>query len=202
MSAHPFGCGEFDLQFRLPQCMRESQRRATQFRYDPGWFARNSHGCHAQAMKRFSFCIAALAVLLVGSFSAAAQDKGPWRAASSDAKAITGDLYIADARLTINFSNFTIAEIRSLTATEAAAAFSADSSVPGGGHLYRLDIPATKRFQHHNTLCGSDDTQWMATWGSGSEVHIAFFSGLTMPVLTIDALANSTSLCGSFSYVR
>lgn len=153
-------------------------------------------------MKRSFFLPPLLILLLACSLSAAGQDKGPWRAASSDAKAITGDLYIADARLTINFSNFTIAEIRSLTATEAAAAFSADSSVPGGGHLYRLDVPATKRFQHHNTLCGSDDTQWMATWGSGSEVHIAFFSGSTMPTLTIDALANSTSLCGSFAYVR
>lgn len=153
-------------------------------------------------MKSLYACAAFLVLLFACSLPAVGQDKGPWRAASSEAKQITGDIAIADARLTINFSAFTLAQIRSLTPDEASAAFDADRSVPGGGNLYRLDVPADRKFQHHNTLCGSDETQWMATWASGSELHVAFFSGAAMPKLTLDALRNSSVLCGSFSYVR
>jgi hypothetical protein len=153
-------------------------------------------------MKLVPWAVAALALLLFYSLPAAAQDKGPWRAASSEAKSITGDIAIGDSRLTINFSGFTIAQIRPLKADEAAAAFDADRSVPGGGNLYRLDVPADKKFQHHNTLCGSDETQWMATWAFGSELHVAFFSGSNMPVLTLDALNGSSAVCGTFTYLR
>ncbi|HTV13935.1 MAG TPA: hypothetical protein VME68_04415 [Acidobacteriaceae bacterium] len=153
-------------------------------------------------MKCVSWAVAALALVLAATFPAAAQDKGPWRAASSEAKSITGDIGISDARLTINFSNFTIAQIRALKPDEASAAFDADRSVPGGGNLYRLDVPADKRFSHHNTLCGSDETQWMATWAFGSELHVAFFSGAAMPVLTLDALNGSSAVCGTYTYVR
>jgi hypothetical protein len=153
-------------------------------------------------MKFLPLLAAAGAILLAGSLSAAAQDKGPWRASSSEAKSITGDIAISDSRLTINFSGYTIAEIRALKADEAAAAFDADRSVPGGGNLYRLQVPADKRFQHRNTLCGSDETQWMATWAFGSELHVVFFSGSNMPVLTLDALNGSSAVCGTFAYVR
>jgi hypothetical protein len=153
-------------------------------------------------MKAFRFVSAALALLFVASIPAAAQDKGPWRASSSEARAITGDIAIADARLIVNFAGFTLAQIRPLTQAEAGAAFDADPSTPGGGNLYRLSIPADKRFQHKNTLCGSDETQWMATWASGSGIRVAFFSGATMPVLTLEALNNSSNVCGNYSYIR
>jgi hypothetical protein len=152
---------------------------------------------------KFSWWLAAaLMTMLASTLSAAAQDKGPWRAASSTAKAITGDIAIGDTRITINFTTVTIAVIRALTPAEAAAAFDADPGVPGGGNLYRLDVPADKRFQHHNTLCGSDETQWMATWAAGTEIHVAFFSGTELPKFTVDALANGSNVCGSYSYVR
>lgn len=153
-------------------------------------------------MKSFPPLAATLFFLLACSVTAAAQDKGPWRAASSEAKQITGDIAVYDGKLTINFSTFTIAQIRTVTADEASAAFDADRSVPGGGNLFRLEIPADKRFQHHNTLCGTDETQWMATWADGSELHVAFFSGTAMPKLTLDALANASNLCGTYTYVR
>jgi hypothetical protein len=153
-------------------------------------------------MKFVCRVVAALALLLAGALPAVSQDKGPWRAASSEAKSVTGDIGIGDSRLTINFSGFTIAQIRPLKVDEAAAAFDADRSVPGGGNLYRLNVPADKKFQHHNTLCGSDETQWMATWAFGSELHVVFFSGSGMPVLTLDALNGSSAVCGTFSYVR
>lgn len=146
--------------------------------------------------------LGAALLLLTCSLPAIAQDAGYWRAESSAAKSITGDIVISGPRLTIDFSNFTIAEIRALTATEASAAFDADRSAPGYGNLYRLEIPAAKKFEHRNTICGSDDTQWMATWNSGNDLHVAFFSGDKMPTLTMDALANASNLCGNFTYQR
>lgn len=144
----------------------------------------------------------AAAVLLLLSSSLSAQDKGYWRAASSNAKAITGDIAISDARLSINLVGFTLAQIRALTPAETSAAFDIDSSTGASGNLYRLNISASRRFQHHNTLCGSEDTQWMVTGVADGALHVDFFSGPNMPVLTLDALANSSDLCGSFTYAR
>lgn len=153
-------------------------------------------------MKKITLLSMAAGLLLTCSLSSQAQDKGSWRAASSTASAITGDIAILDDKLSINLTAFTIADIRKLEPAEAAAAFNADSQVPGGGNLYRLNVPAAKRFLHHNTLCGAEVTQWMATYVQGRDLQVAFFSGPKMPVLTPDALANSTDLCGTFTYVR
>ncbi|MGA8089799.1 MAG: hypothetical protein WCA10_21175 [Terracidiphilus sp.] len=141
-------------------------------------------------------------LLACGSLKSAAQDKGYWRAASSNANDITGDLAITNDKLTINFSAFTIAQIRPLKPAESSAVFDADPGAGGSGNLYRLNVPAQKRFLHHNTLCGSDDTQWIATYVQGRALHVAFFSGSEMPVFTPEALANSTDVCGTFSYSR
>ena len=157
-------------------------------------------GCHAQRMKicirLAAFCVLGLAV------ACTAQDGGYWRAASTNAKAITGDIAISPNKVTINYFGFLIARVRSLKPEEAAAAFDADVNAPGNGALYRLDISAGRRFQHHNTLCGTEDTQWMATYVSGHTLQVAFFSGQTPPVLTIDALANTMERCGTFAYAR
>ncbi len=131
----------------------------------------------------------------------AAQEKGNWRAASSTAQSITGDVALSTDKLFINFSGFAIAQIRSLAPGEVNAVFE-DSGAGGGGNLYRLNIPAAKKFQHHNSLCGGEDTQWMAAYVAGQSLHLAFFSGQKAPVLTPDAIANSTDLCGTFSYIR
>jgi hypothetical protein len=80
--------------------------------------------------------------------------------------------------------------------------FDADSNVAQGGNLYRLNISASQRFLHHNTLCGSEQTQWMATYIEGRTLHVAFFSGSNMPVLKFETLQNSTDVCGIFSYSR
>jgi hypothetical protein len=151
-------------------------------------------------MKRF-LLIVAVGLLLACSLLSAAQDKGAWRAASSTASSITGDIVISNAKLSISFVSFPLAEIRSLEPSEIVAAFDAETPA-GSGNLYRLNISATRQFLHHNTLCGSDDTQWMATYVSGRELHVAFFSGANMPVLTPEALAKTTDLCGTFLYSR
>jgi len=133
-----------------------------------------------------------------------AQERGSWRPASKTAQSITGDVTFNGDRMTINFFSLTVAEIRPLKPAEIAAAFSdASPDAPAGnGHLYRLSVPGDKRFLHKNTLCGSDETQWMATWVSGKQMQIAFFSNAAPPVFTLEALRDSQNLCGTFAYVR
>jgi hypothetical protein len=141
-------------------------------------------------------------VLVACSLNGAAQEKGYWRAASSNANGITGDLTISDTKLTINLTGFPLAQIRKLTPAEMGAAFDADVNAPGSGNLYRLNVPAERRFFHHNTLCGAEDTQWMATYVSGHTLEVLFLSGTDTPVFTGEALANSGNVCGRFTYER
>lgn len=147
--------------------------------------------------------LAAIALLaLTCSVSAPAQEKGAWRAASTTARSITGDLIFSNEKLSINFSTFPIAQIRDLKPAEIVATFSPANAPTGAGSLFRLSIPAGKVFLHKNTLCGSEGTQWMVTYVAGRTLQIAFFSGASMPVLTPDAVANTTNLCGTYTYTR
>jgi hypothetical protein len=151
---------------------------------------------------RLKHFLLAITFLLFCSLPTVAQDKGLWSPASSSAKAITSDITIAETRVTIDFFNFPIGQIRVLQAAEASALFDADVNAPGGGSLYRLNISANQHFQHKNTLCGSEDVQWMVTWVEGRTLSVAFFSGSNPPVFTMDALANTTDRCGTFKYSR
>lgn len=153
-------------------------------------------------MNRKLLLTAAAVLLPACSICSAAQDKGYWRAASSNANQITGDITLSDTKFTINFIGYSLAQIRKLTTAEAGAAFDVDVNATGAGNLYRLSVPGDKRFLHHNTLCGSEETQWMATYVEGRTLHVALFSGADMPVLTAEALANSTEVCGVFAYLR
>ncbi|HEY9125916.1 MAG TPA: hypothetical protein VIM62_02260, partial [Acidobacteriaceae bacterium] len=151
-------------------------------------------------MQRLSIALAAvLALTCVIHCAAQAQpEKGYWRAASNTAASITGDISISDARLTINFKAYSLAHIRSLKPVEVAAVFDEDINSAHEGALYRLIVPASTRFLHRNTLCGSDDTQWMATYLSGKTLQVAFFSGDDTPVFTIDAISSSQRVCGTY----
>ena len=153
-------------------------------------------------MMQPKLCFAIVICGLALSMRGAAQEKGSWRAASTTARSVTGDVAFSNEKMSINFSGFPIAEIRDLKAPELAAAFNAAANASGSGNLYRLSIPAAKLFLHHNTLCGSEETQWMATYVEGRSLQLAFFSGPQMPVFTPDALANGTNLCGTYTYVR
>ena len=131
-----------------------------------------------------------------------AQDRGYWQAASAQAKATTGDIAISDRKLTIDYYSFTSAPVRRLKPVEVSAVFDADVNEGINGDLYRVTVPADKRFLHHNTLCGTDETQWMATYVSGRTLQVAFFSGDDPPVFTFDAISKSSALCGTFAYSR
>jgi hypothetical protein len=145
---------------------------------------------------------ATASLFLALSLPCAAQDRGYWQAASKNAVSITGDISLSDSKVTINYATFLIAPVRALTPVEVSAVFDADVNTAGNGALYHLNVPAAKRFLNHNTLCGSDVTQWMATYVSGRALRVAFFSGDTPPVFTMDALANSTDVCGTYTYAR
>jgi hypothetical protein len=152
-------------------------------------------------MKLFGKVIAASA-LLVSTLPAAAQDKGLWRAESQTAKSITGDIGIGELKMSLNFRMFTLAQIRSLKPEEISSVFDADLNAGGSGSLYRLDIPGDFKLLHKNTLCGGQPTEYMVTYSTGRELHIAFFSGSAIPQLTPEAMNGSTDLCGTFTYVR
>ena len=157
--------------------------------------------CHARRMKK-RLLAAGVAGCLHLSIVGFAQDKGYWRAESNTANQITGDIVISDSKITLNFLSYSLAPIRKLTQAEAGAAFDVDSNAAGGGNLYRLSIPADKKFLHRNTLCGSEETQWMATYVQDRTLHVAMFSGSNMPVLTAEALSSSNEVCGIFGYAH
>jgi hypothetical protein len=142
--------------------------------------------------------LSALALCL----SCAAQDRGYWYAASSTAQSITSDIALSDNTIKINLTAIPMQRVRTLAPAEVSAAFDADVNSGVKGALYRLNVPASRHFVHHNTLCGSEDTQWMATYAIERRLQVAFFSGSEPPVFTLDALRNSTDLCGTFSYSR
>jgi hypothetical protein len=143
-----------------------------------------------------------LTALLVTALTLQAQEKGNWRASSKNAKSLTGDVAFSGQKVSIALVPFTVAQIRTLTPAEIAATFDADASLPAAGNLYRTDIPAGRKFLHGNTLCGGEDTEWIVTYVSGRTLQLAFFSTIQMPVLTPEALTNSSNLCGIYTYTR
>lgn len=188
---------------------RVKKKRPGTIRIAPGegsWFLRLLFPrleCHPQRVKKFVLVPVIAAILaLPAAPLCSAQVKGYWRAASSLAHSITGDISIAKSEITINYSMFALVPVRVLNTNEVAAAFDADVNSNATGYLYHLNVPASRRFMHHNTLCGTEETQWMATYVSGRTLQVAFFSGSTPPVITVDALANTMNLCGTYTYSR
>jgi hypothetical protein len=146
--------------------------------------------------------LTAVAAILLCTVITHAQEKGYWRAASNTARSITGDITLSDEKITINFSSTTMAHVRSLDAAELSSVFDLDASGAATGSLYHLNIPATKKFLHKNTLCGSSDVQWMVTYATQGNLQLALFSGEKPPTFTFDAIKNSTDVCGTFTYIR
>ncbi len=153
-----------------------------------------------QGLLRAAVAISILAYAPCGA--AQQQDRGHWQAASNTAASITGDIAISNTKLTIEFKSFVVAPIRSLKPAEVSAVFDADVNTAGPGSLYRLNVPAEQRFVHKNTLCGTQSTQWMATYVAGKTLEVAFFAGDGEPVFSFDAIAHSPNLCGTFTYMR
>lgn len=142
-------------------------------------------------------------LLLAGCISATAQESGYWRAASSEAKSTTGDVAFSDAKISIYFSNFDIVRASDLESAQVSSVFDVDSNnTANKGHLYKVNIPGAKKFLHKNTLCGGEDTQWIAAYVEGRTLYLAFFSGQKAPVFTLDAISNSSALCGRYTYER
>ena len=145
-----------------------------------------------------------LAFTLACAASAAAEqpEKGYWRAASRTAQSITGDISFSGSKITINFTSFLISPVRLLKPAEVSAAFDEAVDTAGNGQLYRVSIPASRRFLKNNTLCGSQETQWIAVYVANGALKVAFFSGDDAPFMSFEALQKSTDLCGTYSYVH
>jgi len=146
--------------------------------------------------------LGAATVLALVCATAHAQDQGYWYAAGTEAVSITSGLTIGKDKVAIDLLVFPLAPIRTLKPEEVSSVFDADVRAGISGMLYRVRIPAGQRFEHKNTLCGSEDTQWMATYVAGKTLKVAFFSGDDMPVFTFDAIQKSTAVCGTFVYTR
>ena len=155
-----------------------------------------------KSMKRKNLLGLAAALLLVTCTGVKAQEAGYWRASSKTAQSITGDVALSDAQISINFYTYSMARARDLAPAEISSVFDADSNANIKAHLYGLNIPSTKKFLHKNTLCGTEDVRWMAAYVDGRSLNIAFFSGAKAPTFTQDAIANSTDLCGTYTYTR
>jgi len=150
----------------------------------------------------FKKTITLLALIFACVLAINAQEQGYWRAASTTARSITGDITLSETSVILNFTPYTIAPIRILKTPEVAAVFDADVNSGVKGNLYRLSVPSERRFLHKNTLCGTESVQWMATFVSGRNLQVALFSGLDEPVFTFDALANTSTRCATFTYSR
>lgn len=129
-------------------------------------------------------------------------DKGNWNALSKTASSITGSIVLSEERLMMGFIPVTIAPIRHAEAAEVSSVFDLPADNNPGGELYRLNIPANRQMLHKNVLCGAEDTTYMLTAVSGKTLQVAFFSGGKLPDLKPDAVATSTTLCGTFTYSR
>ena len=152
--------------------------------------------------KRAAIVIALAGMVCLAARVSAQEDRGLWSATSTNAHAITGDVSIGEAKVTLNFATFPLALIRRLKPVEVSAVFDADVNAGIEGTLYRLHVPPGKYIVRRNTLCGGEETQWMATYVTGHTLKVAFFSGDDMPVFTFDAMQNATTLCGKFTYGR
>jgi len=143
----------------------------------------------------------ALALALTTTL-AAQQIRGPWRASSKNAQSITGDVAIAVEKIQIGFAIFPISQIRALDPAELKAAFDLDANPAGEGHLYKVNIPATQKFIRKNSLCGGETTEWMVAYIDGRTLKLSFFSSAKPPAFTPEAIATSTDLCGTYTYVK
>jgi len=153
-------------------------------------------------MKQTKLVSTLLALGLLFTTHALAQQRGDWRASSKNAQSITGDVSLGTEKVVINLVEFPMSEIRRLTPAEIKATFDMDTNPVIGGAIFRINIPATKKFLHKNSLCGAEDAQWIVAYAVGRNLQLAFFTGLQMPVFTPEAIATTTNLCGIYSYNR
>jgi hypothetical protein len=151
---------------------------------------------------RVSFFVLAFALACATIATAQQPEKGYWRAASRTAASITGDISFSGSKITINFASFLISPVRLLKPAEVGAAFDEAVDTAGNGQLYNVNIPASRRFVKNNTLCGSQDTQWIAVYVANGSLKVAFFSGGDAPLMSFEALQKSTDLCGTYTFVR
>jgi hypothetical protein len=129
-----------------------------------------------------------------------------WTAMSNTAMSITGDIELSSNELTLAGKSYALVLVSNIAAPQLAAAGEIVAMAqPTTASLYKLSIPAGTKLVNGNTICGPNAANWLLTViGTGPPAQtdqmlsLAFFSGSGKPDLA--SAANSTSLCGTFSY--
>jgi len=130
-----------------------------------------------------------------------------WTAVSTTAMGITGDVELGEHQLVFDdVHSFHIEKIRRLTAPEVDAT----KELTGNSDLrewdlYKIDIPASAKLNHGNTMCGKrSTTKVIMAQGQGyggTELSLIFFSGSEEPFFK-GWRESHTGVCASFGYVR
>jgi hypothetical protein len=148
-----------------------------------------------------------LLVTCVGSRQTRAQSgEQKWTAMSNTAMSITGSIELSSNELTMAGKSYALVLASNVVPPQlGAAGLLVSMAQPTTASLYKLSIPSTTKLLNGNTICGPNAANWLLTViGTSPPVQtdqmlsLAFFSGSAQPDLA--SAANSTSLCGTFSY--
>ncbi len=137
-----------------------------------------------------------------------------WTAMSHTAYAITGDVVTSRDSISLLKKSYPLVLDRDLHGDElqnSAKLLYVEAVTSSGlvGRLFRTEIPATTHLINDNTICGSENAEWVLVLtthaeGRGSDtgdwLYLAFFSGDAEPVFQTQALENSKALCGTYNY--
>ena len=151
----------------------------------------------------------AMAAALASLVSLSAQGESvravPWRADTTTAQGITGDIRLGKDQLAIGARVFPLAFVRDLTRAEAAeTADLIGASGPVAGGLYTIDIPAGTTFRNGNVLCNGATTRIIAverTESARRRLDLVAFEG-DREIYFSGWKTVTGHVCGTFGYSR
>ena len=115
---------------------------------------------------------------------------------------ITGDIALTPGKLLMAHRAFPLKQARAIEPAHLADVgkiVNATGDVQSAA-LYKTMVPRRTALLKANIICGSKDAEWMLAVFEKNELAVAFFAGAKEPDLAPNAVANSTDLCGTFSY--
>jgi uncharacterized RDD family membrane protein YckC len=131
-----------------------------------------------------------------------------WMPHSDSATWVTGPILMSTTGISIKNIIYPLTLTRPLKGNElesAAQIFHLQSSQDDEGWLFRANISSATRLINDNTLCGTDDAQWLIAVvtpdgpSTTRELHLMFFSGDSEPAIQ-PGLEKSSKECSSFVY--
>lgn len=128
---------------------------------------------HAVMMRRLTLA-AGLTILAAGA--ASAEPQGRWRAASSTASAVTGDITLRDGALIFGNGK----RLALIPAGEPEGRWTPLPDTRRGA-LYRLDPPSDPVLLHGNALCGKPVTYIVLSQHAEHGLSLTAFTGKAAP---------------------